>query len=343
MDKLEQYLDQVCRRMGGPLEMRRHVRQELREHLLDAVAQHKAAGMAEAAALETALTEFGQADEVRSELEATHGQRTMWIIDKALQWKEKTMKAKWLWASWTYVALVGVIVLQALFIAFNVLFIIPKFEKLMHDGIIDPAILDEEGPRWMIDYLFNLSYIAGHYTLFLILVPVVAWGLFEWRVRSENKSFMRLSALGTAAVALAIVVVLMSGSLVITFCLGVPAMGRIARPWAVEQVNKIETAVVALEKATEKKDWPAMQEHTMQAISATGSLATGPALSSLTRSMEPGKEEALRQHFAGVRHALAQIEREIRDHNMERLQTGLRELRKSFDVVLDAAKKPPRQ
>jgi hypothetical protein len=32
MDKLEQYLDQVCRNIGGPYAMRRHVRQELREH-----------------------------------------------------------------------------------------------------------------------------------------------------------------------------------------------------------------------------------------------------------------------------------------------------------------------
>lgn len=100
MDKLEQYLDQVCRGIGGPVEMRRHVRQELREHLLDAVAQHKAAGLADEAALDKALAEFGQPEEVRSELEAAHGQRMTWIIDKAMQWKEMTMKAKWLWTTW---------------------------------------------------------------------------------------------------------------------------------------------------------------------------------------------------------------------------------------------------
>jgi hypothetical protein len=35
MKKLEQYLDQVCRRISGPRALRQHVRQELREHLLD--------------------------------------------------------------------------------------------------------------------------------------------------------------------------------------------------------------------------------------------------------------------------------------------------------------------
>ena len=50
MNKLEHYLQQVCRSMGGPKALREHVRQELREHLLDAVAGHRAAGLSEEAA-----------------------------------------------------------------------------------------------------------------------------------------------------------------------------------------------------------------------------------------------------------------------------------------------------
>ena len=42
MEKIEQYHDQVCRCIGGPWSLRQHERQELREHLLDAVAQHRA-------------------------------------------------------------------------------------------------------------------------------------------------------------------------------------------------------------------------------------------------------------------------------------------------------------
>src|SRR5438270_8195280 len=103
MHKHEQYIDQVCRSIGGPRALRQHVRQELREHLLDAVAQHKAAGLPEQAALDRALEEFGQPDDLRSELEETHGQRMMAVvIDRAMQWKEMTMRAKWLWATWAY-------------------------------------------------------------------------------------------------------------------------------------------------------------------------------------------------------------------------------------------------
>src|SRR4051812_30475955 len=114
MEKLERYLDQVCRSLGGPRAMRQHVRQELREHLLDAVAQHRSSGASEGEGLDRALDEFGKSDDVRTELEAAHGYRMMAVaIDKAMQWKEMTMKAKWLWTSWAYLALGIVIALEA--------------------------------------------------------------------------------------------------------------------------------------------------------------------------------------------------------------------------------------
>ena len=48
-----------------------------------------------------------------------------------------------------------------------------------------------------------------------------AWGLFEWRVRSENKPFMRLSALGTAALGLTVgLVVVATAVMVVAFARG---------------------------------------------------------------------------------------------------------------------------
>ena len=63
MDRIDRYVERVCRHIGGPRAMRQHVRQELREHLLDAVAQHRAAGLPEDKAVERALEEFGQPEE----------------------------------------------------------------------------------------------------------------------------------------------------------------------------------------------------------------------------------------------------------------------------------------
>jgi len=128
------------------------------------------------------------------------------------------MRAKWLWTTWAHLALLLVVTLEVLFITFTVLFIIPKFQRLVLDGIIDPAIVDGSNVSWMPAFLNRLRGITGPYTTFMVLGAVAAWGLFEWRVRSENKSFMRLSALGTVVVGLMMVVWLTAGSLVISFC-----------------------------------------------------------------------------------------------------------------------------
>jgi hypothetical protein len=131
------------------------------------------------------------------------------------------MRAKWLWASWAHLALALVIVLELLFITCTVIFIIPKFQMLLREGLLDPEILNKEGVSWMPWFLATLKAVAGGYTTWLLLGAAVTWGLFEWRVQSENKPLIRLSALGTAAAALTLVVVLTAGALVVSFCLGV--------------------------------------------------------------------------------------------------------------------------
>ena len=95
MDRVEQYLDQVCR-SGWPAVVAAAHARKLREHLLDAVAEHKATGPEEAA-LERGAADFGGPEQVRSELRRRTTAPLPVVIDKAMQWKEKTMRAKWLW------------------------------------------------------------------------------------------------------------------------------------------------------------------------------------------------------------------------------------------------------
>src|SRR5207253_3000158 len=265
MDKLEQYLDQVCRSIGGPRSLRQHIRQELGEHLRDAVAEHRAAGMSEPEAIDRALADFGGPEQVRAELEATHGHRLLpVVIDKAMQWKEKTMKAKWLWLTWAHLMLVLVIALEVLTLTFAVMFLVPKLERIMHDGMIVRAVFNERGMRWIPAFLRNLNQVGEHTTWIILGVALVGI-LFEWRVRSENKSLSRLSALGTAAMGLMVAVVLTAGALTLSFFLGLPAMDRIAAPFGIEQMASIDTSVSAIERALPKKDWEAMQENANRA------------------------------------------------------------------------------
>jgi hypothetical protein len=349
MDKLEQYLDQVCRGIGGPVEMRQHVRQELREHLLDAVAQHKAAGFSAEQSLDKALEEFGKPDEMRSDLEAAHGQRMTWVLDKAMQWKERTMKAKWLWMTWAFLALAVVIALEVFFITMAVVFLVPKFQHLLRFGYIDAAEVEQAGAGWMLSFLEHLMAVAGGYTTWLLLLAFATVGLFEWRVKSDNKPFIRLSALGTAAVGLMVVVVLTGGSMVIPYLLGAPGP-HLARPFAVDQVAKIDTSVGALEKALAKKDWKAMQEHADRASQTLANLAkAGPALPVLanwnmprTVAQQDQAIEEIRANGKAASEALAEAQQAIGAQDAARLETELQKFRKSFEPLRLAAKRPRR-
>lgn len=342
MDKLEHYLDQVCRSVGGPRALRQHLRQELREHLQDAVTEHKAAGLSEAEALERALADFGGPDEVRAELEAAHGHRLLpVVIDKAMQWKERTMRARWLWTTWAYIATVGLIALELLFISFHVVFVLPKFQKLTQDGVIDPVIFEEQGLTWVPRFLNGLSDLVDHFTTWLLLAVAVLWGLFEWRVKTENKPFIRMSAFGTAAVGLLVVIVLMSGSLVVSFELGAPALGPMTRPWALEQVATIDAAVGGLKQALEKKDWAAMQEQAEKASAATGRLLKGPAVVALVPRGNGAQTNELRARLKSASERLAEAQQAIRDKDAGRLAAALKQFREVYGPVRDAAAAKP--
>ena len=342
MDRLDSYLNQICWSIGGPKALREHVRQELRAHLLDAVEQHKTAGLTDDEAVTKAMEEFGRPEDLRPELEATHGHRMLAVlIDGALQWKERTMRARWLWASWANLTVGLVITLELLLIAFNGYFIFPKFQSLVYDGFIDAGSVRHAGNSWMLEFLDRLGTVQENYTWWILLAALVAIGLFEWRVKGENKSLMRLSALGTSALGLFLVVIVMTVSLVVTFCSATPRVGPMVRPWAVEQVASIDAAIEGIEQARVKKDWDAMREQAERASSATERLGRGPAIHSLVvwgASPTLGK---LRGDVHATTEHLRDVQKAIREKDEIRLSTSLRELRNSYEPVRDVSKRSP--
>ncbi len=260
------------------------------------------------------------------------------------------MKAKWLWTAWAYLALALVIALAVFFIHFAVIFLVPKFQMLLRHGYIDPAIIEDSGARWMPGFLESLTTVGGGYTLWLIILPAAAWTLFEWRVKSENKPFMRLSALGTVAVLLVVLVGLTGLSLVIPYMLAAPGPAQLARPFALDQIAKIDTSVSALEQALAKKDWKRMPEPADKAAQALDNLAkAGPAVSALatwnvpmTVAQQEHAIEELRAHVKAASEGLAEAQQAIGAEDAGRLQRELQSFRKSFEPLREAAKRPVR-
>lgn len=310
MNKLEHYLQQVCWSMGGPKALREHVRQELREHLLDAAAQHRAEGLEEAAALDKALEEFGKPEVVRTELEATHGHRMMMavVIDKAMEWKEKTMKAKWLWASWTYLMVVGIIVLEILFCFFSMIYLLPKIKKLKVDGFLMTDEHSRSAVTWMFEFLVGVADTIDKWFWWVVIGLLAVWGLFEWRVKSENKPFMRLSALNSLALGMLVVVVMMSVSMVLPFLLSVPAVGKMTKPWMVQQITIIDSSLIAAREAAKKADRPEMDKEFKKISTALKSISEGPAF---TTWMQWGDQSTVQLLGKSVETTQAEVKRAL--------------------------------
>jgi hypothetical protein len=342
MDKLEQYLDQVCRSVGGPRSLRQHLRQELREHLQDAAAGYRAAGLSEEEALDRALADFGGVEQVRAELEATHGHRLLpVVIDKALEWKERTLKAKWLWMTWAWLAVACVLVLEVLYIWFASTFFLPKMQKLRADGLLDVDARSEPTISWAMSFLQGLQWTWHTLAGWLLLLLAVGLGLFEWRVRSENKPFMRLSALGTLALALLVVVVFTGISQEVSFYLGMPAVARFSRPFATEQMASIDKSVSALEQALAKKDWEAAQENANRASGAVEQLAGAAfGITRLKLLEEKLTVEQLRARLKSAKEFLQEAQEASRAKDAERVKEALQKFHKLYGPISKAAARP---
>ena len=336
MDNLEHYLDQVCRSVGGSKSLRQHIRQELREHLRDAAAEHRAAGLSEAEALARALADFGGPEQVRSELEATHGHRLMAVVvDKAMQWKETTMKAKWLWTTWATLTTAAVVALELFFSWFVVRFELPKMQKLRVDGILHLyGEAHDSTVSWMFSFLDDLQWTWNTLSLWILLVLAALWGLFEWRVRSENKSFMRLAALGTLALGMTVATVITAGSMELPFFVQLPAMGQLSTSAAIRRMATIDTSVGALEEAADKKDWFSAEENANRASQAIGSLSTAAGmLTGMTPANEQQTVDKFRVRLKEANESLGRAQEAIRDKDTERLQTALRKFHEVYGPV----------
>jgi hypothetical protein len=325
MDQLERYLDQVCRDIGGPKSLRQHIRRELREHLVDAAAEHRNAGLPEEDALARALADFGGPEQLGSEFAALHGHRLMAVvIDKAIEWKERTMKARWLWSSWALLVVIGLVAMELFFITFTVIYLVPKFDYFSRHGWIQS---DESTPAafisWAHRFLDNLK-ATSQYTTWLLLALAALWGLFEWRVRSENKSLMRLAAFGSAALGLMLVITLLSAALIIPLQTGIDEIVRHPPERMLkEQVENVDAAVNALQTALEKRDWNALSEQTPRVYRGIDDLTRLGAAAEFKGQLNSAKKCLQRAEEAIARRDASGLDAELRE--FQKLYAPVRE------------------
>jgi hypothetical protein len=336
MDPLERYLDQVCRGIAGPRSLRAHIRQELREHLLDAAAGHQAAGMSEDQAVERALADFGGPEQVRVELESEYGHRLMAVvIDKAMRWKEATMKAKWLWTTWAHVALAIVILAQLAFVAAARVFILPKVQLIVMES---QAGAESRGLNAYLpgsQAFLGFMETTGDHGIWLTAIVVIAWALFEWRFRGENKTMIRLSAMGTAAVTLMLAVTMAAAVISIPQAMAAPAlMATPPERIVADLTSRLDAALAGLDRAAAAKDWPAAQACARDAAQAMDQLAArGATAPALVARPQQAKIDAARETLRLARESMRAARQAAAASDATWLNNELREFRKAYESL----------
>jgi hypothetical protein len=340
MDKLEHYLDQVCRGIAGPRSLRNHIRRELREHLLDAADEHRGTGASDADALERALLDFGGPELVRADLLAAHGQRVVAVIvDKAMSWKEKTMKAKWVWTTWVHIVLALLIAMEVATVAMAVTFIVPKVQQISLNAGAGERGLDAllPGSQRFLELLYWLS----HNGLWLILGLAFAWALFEWRLRSENKTMMRLSAMGTTAVALMVLVFFSAAVSSIPLAIAAPMLES-QHPEALiaDPMSRLDISMGLLDRSVADENWNLILKQAEEASRASFRLTQlGAAAPAILSSSQPQRVDDLRQQLESTNQCLRDLQNAALDKDHDRLRTVMQKLHDTYGHI-QAATKP---
>lgn len=174
MNDIDLYLDQACRQITGPDSLRAHLRQELKEHLEEAIDSMVAEGMARDEATAKAIEDLGDPEAIRDGMESVYSPGvTSLFVEEAIKWKDKR------WHLAAQIVLVFVVVMLPCVNLFLGMVIAPRVEKIYeHVGVEFPAYYQgmKDAADWIVPCLILL---------------VAALGVFEWKFKSDNKTQIR--------------------------------------------------------------------------------------------------------------------------------------------------------
>jgi hypothetical protein len=263
------------------------------------------------------------------------------LIDKAMQWKENTMKPKWLWTAWAHVALGALIVSEVLFIVAVVLFIMPKVKQIVRDAGAGPRGMDEFVPMSG-SFLGFLEVVANH-GVALLLGLAALWALFEWRVRGENKPLVRLAGMGTIALLLVAVVAMSAAVAMVPLAMVAPQMGaRLPERIVSEKMASLDASIASLQEAMARKDWDSVQQHVSRAREAANALMhLGGAAPAIVAAPQQARVDALRVQIQQANQSIDEARLAAWDRDEIRLNKALREFQTVYASLHDAATTKP--
>jgi hypothetical protein len=251
------------------------------------------------------------------------------------------MKLKWLWKAWAHLAVLCLIALELISVTYSVVFLIPKMQKMKVDGMFWEGDYTKDTLAWAFSFLKSLQWFWESQMQWVLLGLVVLWGLFEWRVRSESKPFIRLAALATSAIGLTVLLVFTAASLILPFFMALAPPSRVAISRAIRQIASVDGAIArldnaaaSLDKTTADADWTILGFNADAASNALQGMAAT-ALPPLEET--PEEERPAFALFNGqlkwAQVCLLEAQQAIQHKDAERLKKAMRQFHEVYDRV----------
>ncbi len=334
MKEIDKFLKRACRSLRVAPSLKSHIREELREHLLESMESHVKEGLSQEEAVRLAIKEFGSPDIVGDELSSIHSQDLFsFVLDRAMSWREKTMKTGWKWDFVALAAMALVIGLEVLMSWVCVVFVFPKvaytFDSL---GLSFPAIFAP------IPKIFRF---LSHYGFVPLCVILGGWILFEVKYRKESKPNIRLAASAVICAGMTLLFVTVCfGTLIPATMLApgaamVPSYTSGLRSASMVSLKLTEADIILsrLSDACEKRDWNAARTSArdLRIIFQAFEVTSYRDVTTITgRVTSPEESEEIRQLLRTLHQQSYVVLKGVRSKEFSAIPARVTELEKSY-------------
>ena len=244
--------------------------------------------------------------------------------------------------AWINPVLGLLIVAEAAFLFLGMRFVTPGCTRIL-------SFADNDGSR------FYASVPGGETLLGLLHMPVdnpvwwligfaFLWGLFEWRVANERKSWLRPGAMASLALLLFLVCAMFAVALVIPLArAGQQMNARYPEPIVAAQMADLDTLMIGLEKAVKENDLLTADDLAHTAMGAANQLAnTGAAAPTLLTSSAQPRVDRLRAELDLMLSSMRETWLAARRRHPEQIGEPLQKFRETYAQVKNDIGSPAR-
>jgi hypothetical protein len=232
--------------------------------------------------------------------------------------------------AWMHFALGLMIVAESAFIILGMRYVLPACKRALTyvDTDVSGFYAFMPGETNFLGLLHTMAYQTGWW----VIAFAIAWALFEWRVRGENKQRLRLSVMASLALLLFAAVAIFTTLMVIPTARAAERLNaRHPEPIVAAQMASLDRLVGQLEEALARNDLAVADDLAHTAMGAAYDLAnTGAAASTLLTSSEQPKIEVLRTQLNSMAASMREAWIAARRRHPEQVQPAMEKFRETY-------------